>query len=242
MKPGNVLLIWDRMGDYHRARWQELRRQLPGVDVYAADLGGSDHLYSWNSTSGDPFYRQLSTKPAASFDIRRIVRFIRLLKSSHIKTICVAGYGRPEYIFFLLWGRLTGRRVVLFAESWYPSSAFFDKVKSFLIRTCCDGILASGIRAQQHFIARLGIRADRVKIGYSVVDNAHFNSVSHPRSKTLLCIARFADEKNLPLLISAFAASRLTSEGWHLKIVRKKIFCCLFRRLTKAVWQAKDGI
>jgi glycosyltransferase involved in cell wall biosynthesis len=220
MKPGGILLIWDRMGDYHRARWKALQEHIPAVDVYAADLVGSDRLYSWNSTANDSHYVRLSNSPPDKFDIKRIVRFIRFLSTSNIATICVAGYGRPEYIFFLVWGRVTGRKVIMFAESWYPSSSIFDKLKALLIRSCCHGVLVSGERALKHFSQRFNLSQKRLKIGYSVVDNTHFSNAAPSQQRLqLLCIARFATEKNLQLLIRSFCNSSLATSNWELKLV-----------------------
>ncbi|MEI9919965.1 MAG: glycosyltransferase family 4 protein [Bacteroidota bacterium] len=218
MKRQNVLMVWDRMGDYHRARWHATRTLLNDRSVFAADLGGGDNLYSWSDTSEDMHFK-LSHRNPAKFDLGRIRKFIRLLKSKDIGYVCIAGYGRPEYILFLVYSRLTNRRVLLFAESWYPSSNLVDKFKSAFLNWCCNAFLVSGERAKDHFVNRLKVTEQKIRIGYSVVDNAHFASSITARPKTVLCIGRFAPEKNIETMIRAFLNSMLPGSGWNLMIV-----------------------
>lgn len=228
MKGDNILAVWDRMGDYHRARVQAVRKAFPDRQVFSADLGSTDSLYGWSNTE-EALHVQLSAKPPGSFDAGRLPRFIRVLSSKRIGCVCIAGYGRPEYLLFLIYARLTGRRVILFAESWYPSSSFFESIKSVFLRACCDGFLVSGKRALDHFAGRLKINERKIRIGYSVVDNDHFASSNQTLPgqtlsnqtmlKKVLCVARFAPEKNLTALVTSFTNSNLPSKGWQLVIV-----------------------
>jgi 1,2-diacylglycerol 3-alpha-glucosyltransferase len=218
----NILLIWDRMGDYHRARWVGLRNAMRDHRVFAADLGSADKLYGWSNTENNSDHFQLSEKPPSSFDLKRLKRFRQIVQNNNIQTLCIAGYGRPEYILFILYGFLTGRRVIVFAESWYAGNWITDSLKSMFLKLTCSGFLVSGQRAFQHFTQRLGIPPLRVKIGYSVVDNEHFrrnSSTKRSEKKNVLCIARFVDDKNLELLIETFLKSRLPANGWTLRLV-----------------------
>ena len=221
MKDVNVLLVWDRMGDYHRARWFALQKEMEGINVYGADMAGKDQLYRWARTIENPLYIQLSNKKPQQFDVLRIWKFIKLLNRNHIGFICIAGYGSLEYMFFLLYGRLTGRKVILFAESWYRSSLVLDLFKSFLLKACCDGFLVSGKRAHFHFTDRLKIDSTKILTGYSVVDNDHFKNRTQQieiPSKKILCVARFVPEKNLEFLIDAFKRSKMPGLEWELII------------------------
>ena len=208
------------MGDYHRARWFALQQHISGGTVYAADLGGSDSLYGWENTGRLPNYFLLSRKPPGQLDLRRFSRFAAIMREKEIGTVCIPGYGKIEYLIFLIYGRLLGKRVILFAESWYPSNPLFDKIKSLFLKLTCDGFLVSGKKALDHFEQRLKINASKIRIGYSVVDNNHFKNNGATRSaRRLLCVARFSAEKNLQALIMAFRSSKLYTEGWELMIV-----------------------
>jgi glycosyltransferase involved in cell wall biosynthesis len=111
--------------------------------------------------------------------------------------------------------------VVLFAESWYPSTFIFDRIKSMFLRITCSGFVVSGKRAFDHFSRRLEIPEKKIQTGYSVVDNDHFkvDRKSGAFKRRVLCIARFAPEKNIALLIQAFIDSKLSTQGWELWLV-----------------------
>jgi glycosyltransferase involved in cell wall biosynthesis len=219
----NMLLVWDRMGDYHRARWRAVEASFSDRKVYGADFGANDKLYSWHNTQSHPNYFQLSLKSPDQFDVKRLVKFCWALSTQKIGTVGVAGYGHVEYVFFLLYARLTGRKVILFAESWYPSGKLKDAVKSFFLKWCCRGFLVSGARAYDYFSLHLKIPVNRIRIGYSVVDNQHFEAppgfLRVKKEKIILCIARFSQEKNLPVLVDAFDQSRMPKNGWKLMMV-----------------------
>jgi glycosyltransferase involved in cell wall biosynthesis len=219
----NVLLIWDRMGDYHRARWSAVQSFLSDREVFAADFGGSDKLYGWKTTSEKNNYFLLSNASPDTFDISRIRKFSRILKENNIGVVCIPGYGRPEYVILLALCTIMGRHVILFAESWYGASSIVERMKAGILKSTCDGYLVSGERARMHFADRLGINERKILTGYSVVDNQHFASSSSSSSKEtgkeLLCVARFAEEKNLSLLIDAFVKSVMPEQGWRLTLV-----------------------
>lgn len=222
-KKVKYLLMWDRIGDYHRARWQALAQIVGNENVFAADLGAADNLYKWENTAAEnPQYRLLSVKPVLVSDKwNRLRNFYRLVRQQNIDVIAVPGYGRPEYILMLLLSRLMGKKVVLFAESWYGHHKLLNTFKGILLRITCNGFLVSGVRASSHFHENLGVPLKRIKIGYSVVDNDHFgsqHSIAKTDLPTILCVARFSPEKNLSLLIAAFMRSEI-QKVYKLKIV-----------------------
>ena len=204
-------MVWDRLGDYHRARVRALAAQAGAANVFSADLGAADGLYLWSNSEGEAGHSQLSSKPVEQPDfLGRLQAFRKLLNTHNINVVGIAGYGRPEYLAFMLLARLTGRKTVLFAESWYGGPSLLNKVKGFLLKRLCKGFLVSGKRAESHFINNLGIKARQIRIGYSVVDNEHFAAPGPAKGRnTLLCIARFAPEKNLLNLITAFRQSSI---------------------------------
>lgn len=217
----NLLLVWDRVGDYHAARFLELERLHTSGKTFLADLAGSDSLYKWdNPVAGHPHYHPLSLLPIDQADAKnRVEAFQRLVEKEQITCVGLAGYGRKEYNQMLIWCRTKGIRVVLFAESWYGNNFLFNKLKGLYLSRLCQGLLVSGERARQHFQQRLGMKTP-LEIGYSVVDNVHFEKGQAQKEArpVLLCVARFAPEKNLATLISAFVQSEL-AQGWTLKLV-----------------------
>ncbi|SFB86443.1 Glycosyl transferases group 1 [Flexibacter flexilis DSM 6793] len=218
------LLIWDRIGDYHRARWRDLGKLVGEQNVFAADLGAADNLYLWQNTdTSNPQYRLFSQKPVHEPDLwGRVQQFRQLLTEQQIDVVCIPGYGRKEYIVMLFLAKMMGKKVVMFAESWYGNNGLINGLKGMLLRFTCDSFIVSGVRAAQHFRDKLGIRTQPIQIGYSVVDNAHFSQnldqKTAPQPPVLLCVARFSPEKNLHTLIQAFKNSEI-SQRYMLKLV-----------------------
>lgn len=159
MKDERYLLLWERMGDYHRARWRAMSAWVGGRQCYAADLGSGDALYRWHQTDGDPNHAVLIEKPVEQIGGWEAFRaFRRLVRQKKITHVSIPGYGRPAYLLMLAWSRLTGRRVLMFAESWYPGSFLSDWFKGLLIRTLTHRCLVSGEKARTHFVERLRSR------------------------------------------------------------------------------------
>jgi glycosyltransferase involved in cell wall biosynthesis len=217
---GNILLVWDRIGDYHRARVTALEALAGAQRVFTADLGSADGLYQWRNSEAGARHTFLSAKPVDAGDfLNRLRAFRRLLRERRIRHLGLAGYGRKEYLAFILLGRLHGCRITLFAESWYGTNPLVNRLKGLFLRGACHAFLVSGERARAHFRDRLGIPAARIETGYSTVDNAHFTPSGEPaREPVVLCVARFSPEKDLGTLIRAFQASRL-AHGHRLRLI-----------------------
>ena len=217
---GKILIVWDRIGDYHRARVRELDNLAGPDQVCTADFGGRDALYGWEGSEDGKRHFVLSPKQVDQRDcFRRCGNFWSILRKRKIRNVAIAGYGRLEYVLFLVLARLLGCRVTLFAESWYGESLVKNRLKGWFLRLTCHRFFVSGQRAWNHFHERLGIPAKRIFSGYSVVDNAHFEGPAERSSPpVLLAVARFSPEKNLDLLVRAFLKSRLAA-GWELRLI-----------------------
>ena len=247
-----ILLIWDRLGDYHRARAKAL--EAMGHTVLTADLAMRDNLYQW-TTELMPKHYFLSSKSIDEADLfRRCIRFIRLVCTHHINVVGISGYSQPSYIVFMVLSRLLRVRVVMFAESWYKSSAQTEKLKQWFLLKYVHAFFVSGQRAYAHFDNLLGgKRSQEIAIGYSAVDNLHFsqritlkrNLAEYPH---LLCVARFAHEKNHKLLIEAFLSSQL-ARTHYLKMVGAgplldglKLNYAKSQKLVFETWQAYEDL
>jgi glycosyltransferase involved in cell wall biosynthesis len=215
------LLLWDRMGDYHRARIRELVSIAGTEQVWAGDLGGEDTLYGWKSSNESGNYFRLSEKQVEKVGaFEGLKAFRKLVKKEQITHVCIPGYGRGAYLLMIIWARLSGRKVLMFAESWYAGSFLSDYLKGLFLRVFTHTCFLSGEKAQKHFITRLHYPPKKIFTGYSVIDNTHFAQHKNEKSSPpqLLCLARFSEEKDLTLLIQSFKKSVL-SKNWELVLV-----------------------
>jgi len=194
-------------------------QQLVGMDnVYSADLFSSDNLYLWENTNSEK-HTCLSDNTKNSWEIFK--KFKSAVLDNGIDVVCIPGYQQKIYLLFILWAKIKGIKIIMFAESWYRSNIIIEFCKSVFLRLSVSSFFVSGERAKKHFIENLHIPERKVAIGYSVVDNNHFRQalkLEKNEKPTLLCVARYAKEKNLGLLVAAFKKSEL-HDNWQLQIV-----------------------
>jgi len=219
--PNKYIFLWDRMGDYHRARIHEVTR-IAGIDkVWAGDLGGADLTYGWESDVNAGNYFRLSEKPVEKVGAFEALKsFRRITKKEKISHVCIAGYGRLAYVLIIIWSVLSGKKILLFAESWYPGNNLADRLKGLFLRIFTHVCFLSGEKARDHFVKRLHYPSKKIITGYSVIDNQHFAHSTTEKGipQQLLCVARFSEEKNLKMLISAFRKSEI-AKSWELILV-----------------------
>ena len=99
----NILLVWDRMGDYHRARTEALKRNLISDTIFTADLGATDDIYRWNSSKESKNHFVLSKKKSTNRDLLRRFRALRALTLDlKVGKVVLPGYGKPEYVLCYL--------------------------------------------------------------------------------------------------------------------------------------------
>ncbi len=211
MKQQSILLVWDRIGDYHLTRVKACAEIMDGA-LYTADLAGSDALYKWDSIVQKNHYI-LSTKPVETSDLwNRFKAFRKIIKIHSIDTVAMP-YGYTEYLVFLLYARLNGIKTIVFCESWYTRGKVKDFFKSLLLKSIGNRFFVSGQRAYEHLIHSYHIQAGKIMQGYSVVDNNHFERIQKTEhnhtKKQLLCVARYSKEKNIEFLIRCFAKSTI---------------------------------
>jgi len=214
----NILLIWDRLGDYHFARKKALQ-SFWRSNIYTADMYASDQMYGWKKRKEQTHF-YLSTQAEGIKDKNRLSNFIELIEKNDIKHIALAGYGKQDYR--ILAKEINKRKLKLsyFSESWYSANPIKEKLKTYYLKGNVKNLFVSGQRAKHYYSQKHGFKDKQIQTIYSVVDNTHFKRKknSPDKRKTLLCVARFASEKNLKFLIECFLKSKL-SETWSLKLI-----------------------
>ncbi|MEQ8711493.1 MAG: glycosyltransferase family 4 protein [Cyclobacteriaceae bacterium] len=219
----NILIIWDRLGEYHWARIAALKNVYEIGDIHVAEFGSGDSLYQWSQLPVSGIrHHLLSKKTVEEADlIGRINQYRTIIKQYDIKVVAQPGYAQPSYFIFLLLNRIFGLQTIFFAESWYRSNAVKDVLKKWLLRFSVNRFFVSGRRAYDYFSERLGQPVSKIAVGYSVIDNVHFRHDMkrvREKNKYLLCVARYSEEKNLRRLIEAFRLSASYGK-WKLILV-----------------------
>ena len=156
------------------------------------------------------------------------------LTSHRPGAVAVPGWSDPAALAALFWGLENDVPVIVMSES----TAFDERrrgwkeaIKSKVVRLCAAGLAGGTPHAE--YLEKLGLRGGLVFTGYDAVDNDHFadgartaraeGEVARVRlglpARYFLASSRFIEQKNLPALLSAYAAYRLGAGNTAWKLV-----------------------
>lgn len=222
-----VAVSFTNFGPYHLARLRALAARLAesGGRLIAYETACAERTYPWQTDRGaEPFeWRTLFSKSVLE-DVPRpqCARAMRqALKRDRPDAVVVAGYTRPESMAALGWARRSHRPAILMSETqrldyrrvWWKEAIKRRRVSRF-------SAAVVGGRRHRAYLAELGLPADQIALGYNAVDNALYASQAQqartepdgrsglPVGPYFLAVSRFVPEKNLALLIEAFARYR----------------------------------
>ena len=226
-----VALLWINFGPYHFARARALARH---VDLCSIQFASTEALYGWSRLDTDLTLRTVCGGVYESTAAWRIaVGLRRELCAASPSVLLIPGYSAPAALAAALWGRLHGCRNILMSDSTaldHPRDRSKEWAKRLLVSNFFDAAIVSGCRAAA-YVQRLGIPAGRVAYAYDVIDNDHFAASVEaarkgftPDSLGLPCpaflfVGRLAPEKNVAVLLEAFAAYRGAGGSWSLMLV-----------------------
>ena len=226
----HIVVLFTNLGPYHMARLTQLHAACRerGWQITAVELARSEADYAWKtSLSGSPFLivslssSQLEQTPFSQL----LQRLWATLTQLQPNVVAIAGYGRPAMLAALAWGRWHQTPTVLMSETTAQDTLrqpWKETLKRGLIRRY-DAALVGG-QPQKQYLANLGMPAAAIFTGYNSVGNATFapaQIASLPRPvarRYFLAISRFVPKKNLPFLLSAYAAYRAAfgTAAWDL--------------------------
>jgi 1,2-diacylglycerol 3-alpha-glucosyltransferase len=234
----SVAIIFDNFGPYHIAR---LRAASEVCHLLAIEVAGRSGVYAWEKVStAANFQRATLIEQGTSNDVARaelLQRLEKTLDSFEPNVVIIPGWASPAAWGAMQWCLRRRVPMVCLSEStaWdEPRSSWKEWIKRKLV-----GLFASAlVGGERHrdYLTALGLPADRIFLGYDVVDNAYFRDQaevarSQPdavRTKFqlpknyFLASARFIEKKNLPRLLEAYALYRTSCqmpEPWSLVLL-----------------------
>lgn len=227
-----LVVLWRRFGPYHLARLEGAAAVLEGV--VGLEVAAADH-YAWKPFASEGRSRRrtlFSGRVYESLKLREVQRAVRdALEQEDPRAVAINGWAVAEALEALAWCRRRQRRAILMSESFVPSG---NPLKEWVKRRRVarfDAALVGG-RWHRDYLIRLGFPAERIEIGYDVVDNGHFRRGAEaargdaPRLRAALGLpehyvfanARFLPRKNIDGLLRAFAGAARQMEQWQLVI------------------------
>lgn len=229
-----LLIQFARYGPYHNARLRSAVEAMEqhGWEIIGLETAGTDATYAWDgSCSGENDPRVITAFPGrvheeiTAKECRRVMH--PLLDELAPDAIAVAGWASPDALACLSWCRKNNARCIVMSETreadgkrvWWK-----ELIKRYLISRF-DGGLVGG-KSQRDYLVKLGLPADRIRLGYNVVDNGYFKEESGKvgRSKIedqgiqpyFLASNRFIERKNLARLVEAYSSCIRQASVWHL--------------------------
>lgn len=190
-----ILYIISDLSNYHVARLNSLSRnsncELKVIELNAV-AGFKEFRYDQESKIN--FTIEQFSCYSTFIKIFKLIGFLR--KSEVILLNGWAGILNGAILLF--WGRFSRKKIIIFSETMSEDKKRFAGIEIFkkIMLSNATGFLVGGYQHSQ-YLQGLGVRATKIEIGYDVVDNDHFNKVSHDlgRQNIVLCVGRFIKRK-----------------------------------------------
>ncbi len=224
-----IAVLFMNFGPYHIARLEALGdyAQRQGWQVHGIEVFGKSQTYAWRVESAPQYFRRWTLFPSDIGPHPSLVRMWRAISTTLGRigpdVVVLAGYQEPSMLFGFAWAKMHRRPAIVMGESKaddYRREQWKELAKSFLVSRF-DAALVGG-NPQQDYFQSLGIPAEKIYLGYDVVDNAYFaqhalearENADDLRVKLklperyFLSVSRFIPKKNLPRLIQAYQLYR----------------------------------
>ncbi len=222
-----LAVTFTNLGPYHLARLRALADRLAerGDRLLAYEVAGSERTYPWTRDRHDQPFERITLFPdraLESIDTESCRwAMIEALDHDRPDIVGVVGYVRPESMAAARWAGRRRAPTILMSESQQvdrPRTWWKEMVKRRRIQWF-DAAVVGG-PSHRDYLVNLGMPSDRITVGYNAVDNDYFAVGARrwrsdprgreglPRAPYFLSVCRFAPEKNLDRLISAFVRYR----------------------------------
>ncbi len=236
MAKQTLAICFTNFGPYHIARLSALGEALAkqGGQLLAYEMAGSEEKYPWqeeklNDSGGLTHVRLFPGRSLESISPRECRRaMLSRLDMDQPTAIAAVGYARPESMAMLSWAKASGALRILLSESQkkdMPRAWWKEAIKSRRVRQFQSALV--GGETHRDYLVDLGMDRNRIELGYNAVGNERIEKILRECQFTgreghrpyFLSVCRFAPEKNLHILISAYAEhvkGRAGSEPWRL--------------------------
>ena len=219
-----VAVVFWRLGPYHHARLNAVGQRMQVVGIESCGL---ENTNAWAKVEGAGSFQKvtLTDRHVNSRLWRQELqrRMFQTLDDLKPQVVAVPGWSLVDALIALLWCSLTRTPAIVMSDSTAidaPRVAWKEWIKGRVVNLCSSALVA-GIRHRE-YVMQLGMPADRIGLGYDVVDNRYFeDKVAEVRGrksevrkqfglpeKYFIASARFIEKKNLPRLIEAYARYR----------------------------------
>ncbi len=217
-----VAVLFHRLGPYHFARLRAAAEALQ--NVLAIEFSGVDHTYAWEKIEGADRFQRVTLFPQADSKTQPLPEIHRRMRAAleeyQPTVVVIPGWADVESLVALQWCLTHGIHAVVMSETtaWDETRKWWKEwLKHRVVKLYSSGFV--GGQAHRDYLIKLGLRFERIFLGYDVVDNDYFavgatkvrNQDTQIRQQFqlpphyFLASARFIQKKNLPGLLQAYA-------------------------------------
>jgi 1,2-diacylglycerol 3-alpha-glucosyltransferase len=233
-------VIWIDWYSYHVSRFRALfenellRRQVTGIELVGGCGVHTGLKFRDDDRAGLPITSLFPTANWNETGQWRLGRALwRKLNELQPSSVLVPGWYTIPAVAAAAWAKLHGKRSILMSETTqgdYRRVWWKEFPKRLLMKALFDYGIAGG-KPHVRYLVKLGFSSDRIGRFYDVVDNKFYQDATdqvrratNSRAADLpdeyfLYVGRLAPEKNLQVLIQAFAAYVAAGGTWSLVLV-----------------------
>jgi 1,2-diacylglycerol 3-alpha-glucosyltransferase len=236
-----ITVIWIDWYSYHLSRLRALlehkafRRLVTGIELVGGCGVHRGLQFRESERDGLPISSLFPNSDWDQVGQLRLARAVwRELGQLNPSSVLVPGWYTAPALASALWAKLHRRSSILMSETTeqdHPRAWWKERSKRILVRFLFDFGIAGG-KPHVRYLRKLGFQPDKIARCYDVVDNAFFEratdrirqnsklrQLSGLPERFFLYVGRLAPEKNLPVLLRAFASYRSAGGTWSLVLV-----------------------
>lgn len=248
------------LAPYSIPRFRALQALRPDDSVRVMALGATERMREWKVQKQDVGFEYLEAVPGETVENIRpqilVARIRQWLDECDPQAVVITGYYYPAMRAAAQWARQHGRASIYMGDSQWvdrPRIALREWLKGRWVRRHYDSAFVAGERAAA-YLTGMGFPRERIWTGYDVVDNDTMASRAAAAradaaalrtrlglpERFFLFVGRFADEKNLPRLLDAYAGYRQAAgrQAWGLVMVGRGPQDDLLQRRAEGI----DGV
>lgn len=229
MKKEKVLLITNLCAPYRVGLFELLAQRYEIKFLFFSS--GEEKYYDGPSVTGNfdgEYLKGFYLFPKVKIN-PKLVKALIFDDYTHIVK-CVNG-PIPILLSFLI-GKIRGKKIILWSSFWRHPSTTFHKFSFPVIKWLykkCDAVVVYGTHVQR-YLESIGIKSEKIFIGWQVQDNKKFQQkvsceeknllkrkLAIDNHKVILFVGRLVEVKGLPYLLEAFG--KLNNKSYKLLIV-----------------------
>jgi len=233
----HIGILFHHLGGYHAARLRAAQKLCDqrGWQLTAIQVTDQTGEHPWGDVKSWVDFPLKTLLPVADFPDETLRQFEspaainplrQVLNELRLDALAIPGWGFPVSRAALDWCRRHHIQTILMSESKEddaPRQWWKERWKAWRCVSRFDAALVGGA-AHRDYLIHLGMPAERIFLGYDVVDNAYFAQgvaiarrhplATHqrqpaiPRNPYILAVTRLIPRKNVAALVRAYATYR----------------------------------